>query len=131
MAWEMACDPNTSFPSRNVACKGTSHIYPWYTDVLCPWFRPRQFEYHPVFENIMVVGTLKGEVFVADHESNRILALASSLAKVLLIYHLKYTDFVFKDSYDSILALSWLHHHNDKFIAGSGKGIFCTISPVF
>lgn len=37
-------------------------MQPWKTKVVCAGrYRPRQFEYHPKFEDVVVFGTLRGE----------------------------------------------------------------------
>lgn len=37
-------------------------MQPWKTKVICAGrYRPRQFEYHPKFEDVVVFGTLRGE----------------------------------------------------------------------
>lgn len=37
-------------------------MQPWKTEVVCAGrYRPRQFEYHPTFEDVVVFGTLRGE----------------------------------------------------------------------
>jgi hypothetical protein len=43
-------------------------MQPWRTRVLCEGagYRPRQFEYHPSLEGLMLFGTIRGEVVLAD-----------------------------------------------------------------
>ncbi len=41
---------------------GEPSMQPWKTKVLCAGrYRPRQFEYHPRYEDVVVFGTLRGE----------------------------------------------------------------------
>jgi len=43
----------------------------WRTQVLCEGagLRPRQFEYHPTHPNLVLFGTIRGQVVVADAET--------------------------------------------------------------
>nr|GEU58469.1 WD40 repeat-containing protein [Tanacetum cinerariifolium] len=41
-------------------------------------FHPRKFEYHPTNPNLMVIGTVDGEVVVVNHESEKIVCYISS-----------------------------------------------------
>jgi hypothetical protein len=45
----------------------------WSSRVLCETggYRPRQFEYHPSQEGLLLFGTIRGEVVVADVDSGR------------------------------------------------------------
>eukprot|EP00276_Gloeochaete_wittrockiana_P010610 CAMPEP_0184665942 /NCGR_PEP_ID=MMETSP0308-20130426/59389_1 /TAXON_ID=38269 /ORGANISM="Gloeochaete witrockiana, Strain SAG 46.84" /LENGTH=728 /DNA_ID=CAMNT_0027110257 /DNA_START=63 /DNA_END=2245 /DNA_ORIENTATION=+ len=77
--------------------------------LVCPEVRlkPRQFEYHPLQTDLMVFGTLSGDVVVINHCTNEIIGQ------------------VRPEGYGphSILGLSWLHGHNSHmFIAGSDNG---------
>lgn len=43
---------------------GERSMQPWKTKVLCAGrYRPRQFEYHPLYEDVVVFGTLRGETW--------------------------------------------------------------------
>ena len=81
----------------------------WKHQVLCPGFRARQFEYNPHYPELMVFGTLRGEVVVADHNQNKV--VAADLA-------------VTQHAHDSILGLCWLHRtdHN-MFVTGTSRGV--------
>ena len=90
----------------------------WGSRVLCPGrgFRPRQFEYHPQREGVMVFGTLRGDVVVTDHDTGVVANhFDSGLAE---------------DDQDSILGLCWLRKNPDRFIAGSANGVLrcCDVS---
>nr|XP_043621901.1 uncharacterized protein LOC122593544 [Erigeron canadensis] len=69
-------------------------------------FRPRQFEYHPTNSNLMVIGTLDGEVVVINHESEKIVRYIPSHGAM-----------------NSVLGLCWLKKYPSKFIAGSDNGL--------
>ena len=86
-----------------------SKMKSWKHTVLCPGFRPRQFEYNPHYPELMVFGTLRGEVVVADHTQNKV--VCADLA-------------VTPHAHDSILGLCWLHRtdHN-MFVTGTSKGV--------
>ena len=81
----------------------------WKTTSLCPGFRPRQFEYSPHIPELLVFGTLRGEVCVVDHRKNRIVAADLGVTQ---------------KADDSILGLCWLNRtdHN-LFVTGSSKGV--------
>ncbi len=72
-------------------------------------FNPRQFEYHPHNPNLMVFGTLTGQVVVLNHTQNKIHHISKSHQQ---------------PANDFILGLSWLHGHThqDKFVVGSSQG---------
>lgn len=88
--------------------KTLAYQQPWQCEIVCPSFRPRQFEYHPIHENVMVFGTLDGEVVVADHENNRALCADFDLEL---------------DQGDAILGLCWLHDGSNRFVCGSSQGV--------
>ena len=81
----------------------------WKTTSLCPGFRPRQFEYSPHIPELLVFGTLRGEVCVVDHRKNHIVAADLGVTQ---------------KADDSILGLCWLNRtdHN-LFVTGSSKGV--------
>ncbi|CAM9662216.1 unnamed protein product [Scytosiphon promiscuus] len=81
----------------------------WKTKVICAGrYRPRQFEYHPLHEDVVVFGTLRGEAVVADVASN---SVCSSIPSGLS-----------KDKHDSILGLCWLKQSPSRFVVGSSHG---------
>jgi WD40 repeat protein len=86
-----------------------SRMRDWKHESLCPGFRARQFEYNPHYPELMVCGTLRGEVVVVDHTKNKVLAADLAMTE---------------DFRDSILGLCWLHRtdHN-MFVTGTSKGI--------
>ncbi|XP_031388115.1 uncharacterized protein LOC116201133 isoform X2 [Punica granatum] len=67
--------------------------------------RPRQFEYHPSEPDLMVFGTLDGEIVVINSENRKIVSFLPSAG----------TD-------NSILGLSWLKKYPSMLIAGSDNG---------
>ncbi|XP_024965415.1 uncharacterized protein LOC112505706 isoform X1 [Cynara cardunculus var. scolymus] len=69
-------------------------------------FRPRQFEYHPSNSNLMVIGTLDGEVVVVNHESEKIVRYIPSHGAM-----------------NSVLGLCWLKKYPSKLISGSDNGL--------
>ena len=91
--------PSLSFP----------RMRKWKHEVICPGFRARQFEYNPHYPELMVFGTLRGEIVVADHIKNQV--VCADLA-------------VTPHAQDSVLGLCWLHRtdHN-MFVTGSSKGV--------
>lgn len=48
-------------------------MQPWKTRVLCDntGLRPRQFEYHPTVDGLLLFGTIRGEVVVGDVENGK------------------------------------------------------------
>ncbi|GLJ14208.1 hypothetical protein SUGI_0228050 [Cryptomeria japonica] len=68
-------------------------------------FRPRQFEYHQIDSNLMVFGTLDGEVVVINHESGKLVGHVQSVG-----------------ANHSILGLCWFSKDPTKLIAGSDNG---------
>lgn len=78
--------------------------------LLCPGgkWKPRQFEYHPTTQNVVLFGTLRGEAIVADASTNAVLTTITRG----LSQHRK----------DSILGLCWLKRHSSRFIVGSSHG---------
>ena len=89
----------------------SGHMHTFLTKQICPGFRPRQFEYSPNSPELMVFGTIRGEVAVVDHTGPEANIVCADLAA---------TD----ESTDAILGLCWLHQkdHN-MFISGSSKGV--------
>ncbi|CAM9427135.1 unnamed protein product [Ectocarpus fasciculatus] len=84
-------------------------MQPWKTKVICAGrYRPRQFEYHPLHEDVVVFGTLRGEAVVADVASNNV---CSSISSGLS-----------KDKHDSILGLCWMKRSPSRFVVGSSHG---------
>ncbi|CAM9822911.1 unnamed protein product [Discosporangium mesarthrocarpum] len=84
-------------------------MQPWKTKVICAGkYRPRQFEYHPQHEDVVLFGTLKGEAVVADVGKNSVL---SSISRGLA-----------HDRHDSILGLCWLKRAPTRFAVGSSHG---------
>eukprot|EP00903_Cladosiphon_okamuranus_P011781 g11074.t1 len=84
-------------------------MQPWKTKVICAGrYRPRQFEYHPKFEDLVVFGTLRGEAVVADVARN---SVCSSIPSGLS-----------GGKYDSILGLCWLKQSPTRFVVGSSHG---------
>ena len=75
---------------------------------LLPGIEARQFEYHPVKENLALVGTLDGGIGVVNVEKNK------------LISGRFYDDI--KNSQDTILGLAWSKKNPNYFITGSQKG---------
>jgi hypothetical protein len=69
-------------------------------------YQPRQFEYHPVDENLMVFGTLKGNVCKINLNSQEIVFLGN--------YGL--------NNIDAVLGLCWLRTQPSKFIVGTSSG---------
>ena len=45
----------------------SGHVHAFEARRICPGFRPRQFEYSPNAPELMVVGTVRGEVALVDH----------------------------------------------------------------
>ncbi|CAN0455031.1 unnamed protein product, partial [Phaeothamnion confervicola] len=70
--------------------------------------RPRQFEYHPLREDVLVAGTVRGEAIVVDVAANTVLGTFSSDLS--------------KDRHDSILGLCWLKSRPSRFAVGSSHG---------
>lgn len=69
-------------------------------------FRPRQFEYHPTNPNLMVIGTVDGEVVVVNHESEKIVCYIPSHGAMNIV-----------------LGLCWLKKYPSKLISGSDNGL--------
>ena len=80
----------------------------WKVGRLLPGVEARQFEYHPVKENLALVGTLDGGIGVVNVEENK------------LISGRFYDDI--KDSQDTILGLAWSKKNPNYFITGSQEG---------
>eukprot|EP00271_Cylindrocystis_brebissonii_P010026 TRINITY_DN259_c4_g1_i1.p1 TRINITY_DN259_c4_g1~~TRINITY_DN259_c4_g1_i1.p1 ORF type:complete len:955 (+),score=205.76 TRINITY_DN259_c4_g1_i1:238-3102(+) len=68
-------------------------------------FRPRQFEYSPLQPQLMVAGTLQGEVLVLSHDSGRVIGCVPSIGAP-----------------HSILGLCWLNRDPAKLIGGCDNG---------
>ena len=83
----------------------------WATKVLLPEFKPRQFEYSPHVDGRLVLGTLEGEVIVADHAAEQPIVRAFLGEGELS-----------QDRQDSILGLCWLRHDASRFVVGSSRG---------
>lgn len=85
----------------------------WNTTVLSLNFRdkPRQFEYHPTIDNILLLGTLNGKIILHNKEINKTLKHFNNN------YHFS------TNKQDYILGLSWLKKNPDSFIVGSSNGI--------
>ena len=91
----------------------------WKSRVISPGgmhFRPRQFEYHPHREGVMVFGTLRGDVVVTNHETSAV------------VQHFRAG--LSENRQDSILGLCWLRQDPDRFVSGSANGVLrcCDIS---
>ncbi|KAG5186694.1 hypothetical protein JKP88DRAFT_309120, partial [Tribonema minus] len=77
----------------------------WAATIICPGqYRPRQFEYHPYRENVLVFGTLKGEAVVANTNNEVLSEISTGLSK---------------SKHDSILGLCWLRRHPALYVVGS------------
>ncbi|CAM9810480.1 unnamed protein product [Chrysoparadoxa australica] len=82
----------------------------WKTSVLSVGrYRPRQFEYHPQQENVVVLGTLRGEAAVVDLTSSKVISAFDQ-------------EMLAEDKHDSILGLCWLRRSPNRFIVGSSHG---------
>mgnify|MGYP002385603174 CR=1 FL=1 len=68
---------------------------------------PRQFEYHPTQDNLLVYGTVGGEVVLARTDTGRIEGRAAP------------------ENASCVLALCWLHKERDKFVFGCDNGLVC------
>ena len=71
-------------------------------------FAPRQFEYSNAKPGQLVFGTLEGEVVVANHETNAVVAAGVSATR---------------GRADPILALAWLNNAPGVFVSGSSRGV--------
>ncbi|KAK9949070.1 hypothetical protein M0R45_004614 [Rubus argutus] len=67
--------------------------------------RPRQFEYHPSNQSLMVFGTLDGEVVVTNHENGKMVGYIPCIGAM-----------------SSVLGLCWLNKSPSKLVAGSDNG---------
>jgi WD40 repeat protein len=88
----------------------TSFMQLWSSRPICEGYRPRQFEYHPTRADLLVFGTMEGEVAVANHESNEVLNVD------------RWAQGPDHEGHNSILGLCWLRRHPTKFLAGSSYG---------
>lgn len=74
-------------------------------------YHPRQFEYHPQTRNLVVFGTVKGNVCTVNLDSKEVNFLG---------HH-------GKNHFDPILGVCWLKHAANRFITGSSTGkIICS-----
>ena len=85
-----------------------SIVKTWGVSRLLPGTEARQFEFHPVKENIALIGTLDGGVGVLDVKKNEIVSGRF------------YNDIINKG--DTILGLAWSKKNPDHFITGSQDG---------
>lgn len=69
-------------------------------------FRVRQFEYHPQISNLLLFGTVRGNMCLYDFHSEELSYLGS--------YGL--------NSLDAILGICWLKNNQNKFVIGSSYG---------
>lgn len=83
-------------------------MFPWkYRTVHSADVLPRQFEYHPNYQDVILYGTQDSKVGILSTESGCVTPLG-----------------VFgKDMYDPILGLCWFRKENSKFVAGSSCGL--------
>lgn len=90
----------------------------WSVDTVCPQssLRPRQFEYHPTLPNLLLFGTVTGEVVVCNYKENKVL------------HH--FSTGLSEEENDSILGLCWLRNSPHRFVAGSSHGVLssCDLS---
>ena len=98
----------TTLPSTRP--RMTSFMQLWSSRPICEGYRPRQFEYHPTRADLLVFGTMEGEVAVANHESNTVLNVD------------RWAQGQDHEGHNSILGLCWLRRHPTKFLAGSSYG---------
>lgn len=77
-------------------------------------FQPRQFEYHPALEGMILFGTLKGEAVAVNMLSNQLVHYFSSGLSVN------------KD--DPLLGLCWYRRHHNLFVTGSSTGVIRSCS---
>ena len=70
---------------------------------------PRQFEYHPKDEELMLVGTMNGGALVWNHQTN---ARVAEIAPV----HVSLPPM------DPVLGLCWFKTQDQKFVTGSASG---------
>ena len=102
------------------------HVHTFQASRIAGGFRPRQFEYSPNAHNLMVIGTVRGEVAIVDHTM-----AASPSMSTWPPQNFTYTDDVVcadmaatPESTDAVLGLCWLHRTDQNmFVAGSSKGI--------
>lgn len=84
-------------------------MFPWKYDVIhsarCV---PRQFEYHPNYEDVVLFGGYNGDCGIINTRSRTVKPLGAFGGEV-------------ED--DSILGIKWFHCHPDRFIIGSAAGI--------
>lgn len=83
-------------------------MFPWkYSTIHTPEVLPRQFEYHPRYQDVILYGTQDAKVGVMSTESKSVNPIG-----------------VFgKDQFDPILGLCWFRHNDAKFVCGSSFGL--------
>lgn len=83
-------------------------MFPWKYNTIHPLdVLPRQFEYHPNFEDVILYGTQDARVGIISTSTKKVTPLG-----------------IFgKDHYDPILGLCWLRQDVSKFVVGSSHGI--------
>jgi hypothetical protein len=83
-------------------------MFPWKYDIIhstrCV---PRQFEYHPDYEDVVLFGGYNGDCGIINTEARTVKPLGAFGS----------------EEGDSVLGIKWFHHHHDRFIAGSAAGI--------
>jgi WD40 repeat protein len=100
----------------------------WDWNVVCPRFSPRQFELHPTFPDIVLFGSVQGEVVVADICTNSHTTVSEVEKNGGAQDHasnvIKYCDLSKTEggSADPVLGLCWLRKHPHKFVVGSSDG---------
>jgi WD40 repeat protein len=82
-------------------------MFPWkYSTVHTADVLPRQFEYHPRYQDVILFGTQDARVGILSTESEQVTPLG-----------------VFgKDQFDPILGLCWFRTDDSKFVVGSSHG---------